>query len=379
MATPFTAVRRARFLLSLCLCAVATAALSPAVALASPRPSIAEVQSQLDALTLKADMAIEAYDTVQIELAAAQRRSAAAAAKASQEKERVRALQLQIGALAAAAYRNGGGNEVVSLVTTSDPQTFLDRAGALDQLAKGQSEQLQAVKVATHRLAAAQAQADKELARQRETAQRLSAEQAAIESAVQEQQALLAGLREDEARALAAAQAAAEEAAARGAAERAAADRALADRRAAAAAESARARPVAAPRASAAYYSGPASGRAAVAVQTAYAQLGKPYRWGASGPNSFDCSGLTMYAWGKAGVSLPHSSRAQFSSGQRVSTSSLQPGDLVFYASNTSNPNTIHHVGIYIGNGQQIVAPHTGDVVKIQAAFRGDLIGAVRP
>ncbi len=95
--------------------------------------------------------------------------------------------------------------------------------------------------------------------------------------------------------------------------------------------------------------------------------------YGAEGPNSFDCSGLTMWVWAKAGVSLPHSSRMQIRYGTRVSKSQLLPGDLVFYGS------PIHHVGIYIGNGNMISAPRTGDVVKIQPAFRRDFAGAVRP
>ncbi|MCA1824037.1 MAG: NlpC/P60 family protein [Frankia sp.] len=107
-------------------------------------------------------------------------------------------------------------------------------------------------------------------------------------------------------------------------------------------------------------------------MSEAYRQLGKPYEWAASGPDSFDCSGLTMWVWAKAGVSLPHSSRAQFDMGRHVSIAEIQPGDLTFYGS------PIHHVGIYIGNGNMISAPQTGDYVKIQAAFRSDYVGAVR-
>ena len=106
----------------------------------------------------------------------------------------------------------------------------------------------------------------------------------------------------------------------------------------------------------------PATGRAAVAIRFAYAQLGKPYRWGAAGPGAYDCSGLTMTAWHASGVSLPHSAQAQFASRPHVATGALRPGDLVFFGS------PIHHVGLYIGGGNMIAAPHTGDVVKIQPA-----------
>jgi cell wall-associated NlpC family hydrolase len=99
--------------------------------------------------------------------------------------------------------------------------------------------------------------------------------------------------------------------------------------------------------------------RAQVAVNTALAQVGDPYVWGTAGPSSFDCSGLTMYSWGAAGVSLPHSSSMQSTVGTPVSYSDLQPGDLVFFYS------PISHVAMYIGNGQIVTAPHTGDVVKV--------------
>ena len=89
------------------------------------------------------------------------------------------------------------------------------------------------------------------------------------------------------------------------------------------------------------------------------AQQGKPYVWAADGPGSFDCSGLTQYAYAAAGISLPHSSRMQSQMGQQVSRDQLQPGDLVFFYSPVS------HVGIYIGNGQMVHAPTSGDVVKV--------------
>jgi cell wall-associated NlpC family hydrolase len=112
---------------------------------------------------------------------------------------------------------------------------------------------------------------------------------------------------------------------------------------------------------------------AATAVATAREQLGKPYEWAAAGPDSFDCSGLTMYAWAKGGVSLPHSSGAQYSSLPHVARSQLQPGDLVFYGS------PIHHVGIYEGGGVMINAPETGENVRRDSIARSDYVGAARP
>lgn len=108
-----------------------------------------------------------------------------------------------------------------------------------------------------------------------------------------------------------------------------------------------------------------------VAIAKRY--LGAPYRWGASGPNSFDCSGFTSFVYRQVGVSLPRTSRAQINAGPRVSRADLQPGDLVFFGS------PIHHVGIYVGGGQYIHAPRTGDVVKISSLGRSDYAGACRP
>ena len=101
------------------------------------------------------------------------------------------------------------------------------------------------------------------------------------------------------------------------------------------------------------------SAAAQTAVDTALAQLGDPYVWAGAGPDSFDCSGLTQYAYKAAGISLPHSSKSQSTMGTHVAKADLKPGDLVFFYSPVS------HVGMYIGNGQMVHAPTFGDVVKV--------------
>ena len=106
------------------------------------------------------------------------------------------------------------------------------------------------------------------------------------------------------------------------------------------------------------------NGGAGAAIAAAQSVLGTPYRWAGSSPGGFDCSGLTSWAWAHAGVSLPHSSGGQYAATQRVPISQLQPGDLVFYGS------PIHHVGLYIGGGQMIHSPHTGDVVRVASIYR---------
>jgi len=123
----------------------------------------------------------------------------------------------------------------------------------------------------------------------------------------------------------------------------------------------------------------PAAVQAAV-VAFAYHVLGTPYRWGSDGRDGqFDCSGLIQAAYAAAGVALPRVSRQQWYVGQRVTRDQLQPGDLVFYASHTDDPTTIHHVGMYVANGHMINAPHTGALVRFDRVDRPGYIGAVRP
>ncbi|MFI7129149.1 NlpC/P60 family protein [Nonomuraea sp. NPDC050153] len=116
-----------------------------------------------------------------------------------------------------------------------------------------------------------------------------------------------------------------------------------------------------------------------VAANWALTQLGKPYVWAAAGPDTYDCSGLVMRAWEKVGVQLDHWTGTQWTSGPHVPMDQLRRGDLLFFGYVSSDPGTIHHVGIYVGNGQMVHAPQTGDVVRVASIWRGDLVGATRP
>lgn len=112
----------------------------------------------------------------------------------------------------------------------------------------------------------------------------------------------------------------------------------------------------------------PSSSGAQHAIAYARAQLGEPYVWGGAGPNSWDCSGLVMKAWASAGKSLPHYSAGQYSASTPISSSHLQPGDLVFWGS-SSSPSSIYHVAMYVGNGQIIHAPRTGRPVTQESLY----------
>jgi cell wall-associated NlpC family hydrolase len=252
---------------------------------------------------------------------------------------------------------------------------MLDRISSLEAIATSQSRTLADVDAAQRTEEQAQADATAALAVQQKATAQLAADKAQIQAAANQEAAILKHL---EARERSLVRAAKRRAARIAAARRAARLRAqrLAAARAARAVQS---QPTTPPPAPAPVRHVPAAGGAATAVAWAYREIGKPYVWAAAGPNSFDCSGLTQYVWGKAGVYLAHYTGSQWNEGTHIARADVQPGDLVFFATNTSDPSTIHHVGIYVGGGMMIDAPYTGVDVRKEPAFRSDYIGAVRP
>jgi cell wall-associated NlpC family hydrolase/outer membrane murein-binding lipoprotein Lpp len=124
----------------------------------------------------------------------------------------------------------------------------------------------------------------------------------------------------------------------------------------------------------------PGNPYAAAAIAAATAQVGDRYVWAATGPDTFDCSGLMMWSYRQAGLSILRTSRQQWYSGPRIDVANLAPGDLLFWATNTADPGSIHHVAMYLGGGQMIEAPYTGALVRIvPIRFGTEYIGAARP
>jgi peptidoglycan DL-endopeptidase CwlO len=118
---------------------------------------------------------------------------------------------------------------------------------------------------------------------------------------------------------------------------------------------------------------------ALVAIAAAQTQLGKPYMYGAAGPDSWDCSGLTQWAFAQAGVLIPRTAADQYAAiPTKVPLGEIEPGDLLFWATDTSDPTTIHHVAIYVGNGMMLAAPHTGTNVSVEPVYLDGYIGAAR-
>jgi cell wall-associated NlpC family hydrolase len=309
---------------------------SNTTALASPTSS-ARLEDQLDRLNREADQLVEQYNQSNEVLKRIQRSLKTLRAQASGAEADVRKLQAVLGARASAAYVQGAGSAVAAVLGSDDPAAAIARVQVLDLLAAHDGDLMDRLGVAGKALD--ERQRDLVAAEKAQAAEvdRLAAKKAEVERAADKTRALLARMR--------------------------AADRPSVPSRPSSS-------PVAPPPPSGG--GGGGSGSAAAVVAYARAQVGKPYCYGGSGPGCFDCSGLTMRAWQQAGVSLPHSSAAQYNVGRRISSSELQPGDLIFYYS------PISHVSVYIGNGQRISATHTGDYVRVQS-LGSSIVGYARP
>jgi cell wall-associated NlpC family hydrolase len=316
-------------------------------AAADPRPTLAEVQAQVDDLNHQAEQATERYNAATDELAEVQRRLDAATADVARQQAKVTELTKDMGGFAAASYRTGGMDPTMQVFLAEDPTEFLAQASVVDAYASQQAGALRTVAVERQRLAEQEAAAADEEGRLARVGDRLETEQQEIERKLAEAQRLLDSL-EAEQRAQLERDRAARDEASRSAA------RAATDALPAVTGDVA------------------VSGRAGQAVAFALAQVGKPYSWGATGPSAYDCSGLTLAAWASAGVSLPRSSSAQYGAGTRVSRSELQPGDLVFYYS------PISHVAMYIGGGQIVHATHPGSPVQVDPVGLMPYSGATR-
>lgn len=290
-------------------------------------------------LESKAESATERFNESRNELQDVRRQLDALKAKVKRERREMREILGAVDDLARAAYTSGGLDTSLQVLLSEDPNEVLAQAAALDAVQRGQASALR--KTATARLRLAQSEAavlDKE-ARAKDLRGRMKEAKEEANDRLAEAERVLANLEEKERRRLARLAREEREAA------RAAALAAQAELNSSSSAGGG--------------FTG--SGRAAKAVMYALSQVGDRYVAAAAGPNSFDCSGLTMTAWRQAGVSLPHYSRSQYSVTRRVPLSQAQAGDLVFYFKRGT-----HHVGLYIGNGKMVHAanPRSGVVVS---------------
>ncbi|SFE80939.1 Cell wall-associated hydrolase, NlpC family [Actinacidiphila alni] len=358
--TPALPRQTTRAALTVVLASAASVSLLGESAVADPQApaaSVSEVKAQVADLYRQAETATEQYNGAKEEADAARAAVDGLQDELARKTARLNATRDAIGALAAAQYRTGSLDPSVQLALSSTPDTYLERAGMLSRLDAQTTAALARLSAEQRDVTRTHDAADEKLDALSSAQARLAARKKTVQSKLRAAQALLDRLTAAQ---RAAVEASDGPASAPSAATRAS-DRTPLDGNGTGSG-STPAPPVAAP-----------SSRAAQAVAFAYRAIGLPYVWGATGPNSYDCSGLTQAAWKSAGVSLPRTTYTQINAGTRVSKSQLQPGDLVFFYSGIS------HVGLYIGNGQMIHAPHPGAPVRIAPISEMPFAGATRP
>jgi cell wall-associated NlpC family hydrolase len=311
--------------------AAAAVAISSQAANAAPseKPSKDEVKAKVDKLYEQAEQATEKYNGAKEKQEKLQKEISTIQDNVARGQEELNELRDAMGLAAAAQYRTGSIDSSVQLFLSSDPDDYLDKASTMDQLSAQQVDSLKEIQEKQRALAQQRAEAADKLKDLSSTRTELGKKKKEVQGKLAEAQRLLNSLTAAEKAALAA--------------EESRASRSSADR-----VELGN--------------TGSASGRAMAAFQAAQSRLGSPYVYGATGPSSFDCSGLTSWAYAQAGVSIPRTSEAQSQIGTRItSVSDLRVGDLVFFF------NDLHHVGLYAGNGQIIHAPRTGTVVRYES------------
>ena len=320
---------------------IAAAVLIPISADAAP--NLIEVQGRVKDLQEQATTAAEGAQEAKVTLAKLNKTLVTVQQEASQQGASVTAMNKLIGAIAADQYKSGPLSKSLELLFSSDPSLYLSTAGSLEAVTRKKSADLKKFSVATQRLNATSLTVADKLSLVKAAEAKFRKQLAIANSKLDEAEALLAKLTAAERERLAKLN---------DDEENADQERSLAD---------------------AGKY-GSVSGRGGTAIKYALAQIGDRYIFGADGLTTWDCSGLTMRAFGAAGVSLPHSSRAQYNYGKAISRKELQPGDLVFFG------KPISHVAIYLGGNRMLHAPRKGSRVKI-AEFdlgRKPYIGARR-
>jgi cell wall-associated NlpC family hydrolase len=328
-------------------------AFTPLPAAADPQPATSvEAAALVAARAHDLEILTEQFNEAREELAATREAADRAAQELVAAEAALAGAREQVRAVAYGAYTGERLAPLEAMLTSDSPDELLDRIGMLRTIADHNGQVLgRAAQTATD-ADRAKASAQDIATRAQAQVDRVAAQKDDLDAQIAVYQAAYERLSEEEQRA---SRAAAE----RHAAEQAAAAQAAAAEAAGSSAAASRPAP-AAPRAAAPPAAPVLGGSAAArkAVDTAMAQIGDPYVWGAAGPDAFDCSGLVQYAYAAAGISLPHSSRMQSTMGAPVSRDALQPGDLVFFYSPVS------HVGIYIGDGQMVHASTSGVPVK---------------
>jgi cell wall-associated NlpC family hydrolase len=346
---------------TLALASAASVTLFGETGQAEPRPTTQEVKAKVDTLYREAEQATEQYNGAKEQADTARAAVDDLQDELARKTAKLNTTRDTVGSLAAAQYRTGGIDPAVQLALSATPDTYLERANLLKRLGSQQTSMLAQLTSQQQDIAHTRALANGKLATLRTAQDKLASRKQTVQTKLGQARALLAQLT--------AAQRAAVAASDGGGSSSSGSDGGSSGTSPGTATAS---RADTRPPLTGGNAPAPSS-RAAQAVAFAYRAIGLPYVWGATGPGSYDCSGLTQAAWKSAGVSLPRTTYTQINAGTRVSKSQLRPGDLVFFYSGIS------HVGLYIGNGQMIHAPHPGAPVRIAPISEMPFAGASRP
>ncbi|GAA4500145.1 C40 family peptidase [Actinoallomurus oryzae] len=288
--------------------------LPAAPAEAKPTPSLSAAKQQLAKLNDQVDKLANQYNKAKEDWKAAQSHLKALKSSVTVEQATFNQLHTRVAQLAAAAYKEGGAaGDIPQFVGAKDPEAVLDQMSAFTKVSSNRAAELNQFLASAQRLERQKALAEQAAEQLKQQKDQVDKQRASANAAIRKQLALINRLGRN-----------------------------------------------IDPGSSKANCSILATGRAETVLKYACAQLGKPYVFGGAGPNSFDCSGLTMMAYKQIGINLSHYVPNQYSASRRVAKADLQPGDLVFFSNND-------HMGMFVGNGKFIQAPHTGDVVKISS------------
>ncbi|MGA6221156.1 NlpC/P60 family protein [Streptomyces umbrinus] len=362
--------------------AIATAALTSVALLSQtanaspseePRPSLEEVEKKVGDLYRQAETASEKYNAAKEKTTKQKKRVDTLLDDVARRTEKLNDAREELGTFAAAQYRTGAAApDTASLLLADNPQDYFDQTQLMDRLTSRQKQSVDDYVTQQTATTEKRQEASESLETLTRTQSSLKTSKADVQRKLATARDLLSKLTTEEKARLAAIERQKQEEAQRKADELARQQAADAERR----------RQEAAQGTGTSTGSGSASGTSGSAASTAKAdkalafaraQVGKPYVWGASGPGSYDCSGLTQAAWKAAGVTLPRTTWDQVKAGTTVSVNSAQPGDLVFFY------DDISHVGVYIGDGMMIHAPKPGAYVREESIYYMPIHSVVRP
>ncbi|MFD3378709.1 MULTISPECIES: NlpC/P60 family protein [unclassified Streptomyces] len=367
--------------------AIATAALTSVALLSQtanaapseePRPSLEEVEKKVDDLYRQAETAGEKYNAAKEKTTKQKKRVDTLLDDVARRTEKLNDAREELGTFAAAQYRTGAAApDTASLLLADNPQDYFDQTQLMDRLTSRQKQSVDDYVTQQTATTEKRQEASESLETLTRTQSSLKTSKADVQRKLATARDLLSKLTTEEKARLAAIERQKQEAAQRKADELARQQAADAERRRQEAAQgtgtSTGAGSAPGTSGTSGSDSAASTAKAGKALAFARAQVGKPYVWGASGPGSYDCSGLTQAAWKAAGVTLPRTTWDQVKAGTTVSVNSAQPGDLVFFY------DDISHVGIYVGDGMMIHAPKPGAYVREESIFYMPIHSVVRP